>query len=343
MPGCYDKTQTFTLTEVVLTAPPIASVTVSPEYAERGTMFFIDGSGSLDYAEITLTSGDGRSTTGSSTSWAYAKSGKYTATAYVTGLGTDSDEFDFLVYDQTYETVAWTTVPYRYTPNIPLGASVTFTLKDKASGATSTMLSWNETERCVTGTPQIPNIGRTYIATLAYGNTTITWDIAVGAATTTVPVADFTATGKGLDIELTLSTNMPETTAMLKWTIRNKATNAMIMTFKDFNPSPKAVPSAGMYTVTLEMSTSSGSITPVTKDVYVSGATTPPVEADETAPKIACYIIIVLGVLILIIGAIFMKPVVIGFGMLLVVAGLVLFAFIDTSLIDDKIYEIYKR
>jgi hypothetical protein len=339
--GFSDGTQTFALTEAVLTTPPTASIEVTPKYGAKGTQFNVDASGSENYSGITITSGDGRSVNGDSVKWTYQKSGKYAATVYVTGTGSDSTSFDFLAYDQTYTTVAWTTIEYRYTPNIPLDTPVSFTLKDKETGAASSMVSWNETDRCITGTPQVPNINHTYVATLSYGTTTMIWDIVVGTATTFNPTADFTPVGKGLNIELTLSTNIPIGGSAQTWTIKNKATGVIVNESKARNPPPLSVPSAGMYTVTLTLSSSSGTAPTVTKDVYVPGNATPPAD-DDSVPKIICFILIILGALIIIVGARFHRPGIVAVGVLLIIVGILFFLFVDTSAIDRVIQKIFK-
>jgi len=346
--GCIDAVKTFTLKELDLSQPSVASVKVTPQYGKIGSEFTIDGSESNYFSKITLTTSDGRSTNNKSMKLTYTVSGKYTATATVTGNGTDTAKFDFLVYDPAYIETAFPTKMYRYTPNIPLNVEITsFRLIDRVSNESSKMVWWDDEQRCVRGTPGPGNVGHTYDAELRYGAITLTWKITVleGEITFT-PYANIKAIGKGLTIEIDFTdTNTTEKTSQATWTIKDTESSWNKEAY-GHKPAPISVPKAGMYKVTLKLVTpgapSDYEVIIISVDVQVKGNTTPPVDPDgKNATNIICFVPLIIGMLVLAVSAVNRNPYLMGFGMLIFVIGIALF-FMDTSGIDNWIYSTFK-
>jgi hypothetical protein len=242
-----------------------------------------------------------------------------------------------MVVDLSPALMAWTTVEYRFAPDILPDITPTFTLTDP-SGFPSTWLSWDDTLRCVIGTPGTGEANKTYKATLQYGSEPITWDIDVRTVSTVVPTAGIGCDIDGLNLKLTAISNTPEMMAAHDWKIYSVSTSALVASSTARNPV-LAVPAAGLYEITLKITNSNGTA-PATRTVIIPEPEPEPEEEEELL-KIAAIIVIVIGVILLLIAGAAMSGWGAAAGIVLVGAGLLLYFFVDLSAVDAWILKFF--
>jgi len=339
--GFVQATQNITITVLSdnsFTSAPKPDIKL--ERVEKDKVI-IDASGSEDYTEIIIDLGDG--TVHSSVlrvEHTFLRTGAFKVTvSAVNNIGATQAYEWFLIADSQPATAAWTTVQYKFVPDIPIETTPSFSVTGPA-GFPSAWLTWNEVQRAVVGTPTAAEANRSFTATLAFGDEILTWDISVLAASAVVPTASINHEIDELTISLFAVSNTPSAMALHEWEIRGVPGGALIASSSARDPVI-SVPSGGLYNISLTITNSSGSAH-ASQTIFVPTPIVPPTEDEEEEdplPIIPIFIL-VLGAFLIIAGLRSENGKIFVIGIIIAVGAGILFTA-DTSSIDSRIIDLF--
>jgi len=337
--GARTATQNVSLTvhaSLTFTTVPTPAINIT----QTGpATFFVDASGSEDFTSLVIDLGDGNVVDGilSIEHTFEVKSRAVHMTVSATNnMGTAQITSTVLIPDDEPETVAWTTVEYRFAPDLDLTIIPTFTLTGP-TGFAESWLVWNNAQRAVVGIPTPSEAYKTYTATLIMGGETLTWDIQVLPASTVVPTASIEYSIDELELSLFAISNTPGNMALHSWTITSGG--SLIATSSHRDPVI-SLAAGGIYSVALTITNSNGTATS-TSTIFVPSPELPPEEEDDKPLPIAAIILLVLGAMIFLGGLAGSSSGVAVLGFIVAIVGLVLI-FVDASSIVQSISDLLK-